>query len=56
MLIAQTTLAATSNNNGVKFNAAPTGNCKVDGNLIVQESGQTPSSSYAGIRQRMGSM
>jgi parallel beta-helix repeat protein len=42
------------NNNGVKFNVAPTANCKVDGNTIVQESGQTPSSSYAGIAPANG--
>jgi hypothetical protein len=35
--------------NGIRFNAAPAGNCLVNGNLIVQESGQSPSSSYAGI-------
>jgi hypothetical protein len=35
--------------NGIRFNAAPAGNCLINGNLIVQESGQSPSSSYAGI-------
>jgi hypothetical protein len=42
------------NNNGVKFNVAPAANCKVDGNTIVQESGQSPSSSYAGIAPANG--
>lgn len=40
--------------NGVRFNAAPAGNCLVDGNLIVVESTQTPSSSYAGILPQNG--
>lgn len=34
---------------GIRFNAAPAGNCMVSNNLVVQESSQTPSSSYAGI-------
>jgi hypothetical protein len=41
-------------NNGIRFNAAPAGNCLVNGNLIVQESGQTPSSSYNAIQPTNG--
>jgi pectate lyase-like protein len=35
--------------NAVRFNAAPAGNCLINGNLIVIDAAFAPSSSYAGI-------